>query len=59
MADSQADSVITSVISDKHDLPLDFDVLIDATEHQRIMRLVASAEDDGSVTTLSAFNSSI
>jgi hypothetical protein len=50
--------VITSLISDVDDLPLDFSAQIDAAELSRYMRLI-EAEDGGPVTTLVAFNSSI
>jgi hypothetical protein len=58
MTAKQPEPVITSVLSDVHDLPLDSDAEIGADEYSRIMRMI-SDEDGGRVTTLSGFNSSI
>ncbi len=57
MAAMQAELFVTSDKSDIHDLPFDFDVNIDVVEYSRIMRRVGV--DGGSVTPVSAFNSSI
>jgi hypothetical protein len=57
MAAMQAEAIVSSDKSDIHDLPFDFDVNIDEVEYSQIMRRIGI--DDGSVTPVSAFNSSI
>jgi hypothetical protein len=58
MAATLAEDVVTSGMSDIHDLPLDFDVDIDAAEYARIMRPIGIGGDE-EVAQVSAFNSSI
>jgi len=58
MAATQAEALVTSDMSDIHDLPFDFDVNIDAVEFSRIMRRI-SVQDGDAGTPVSAFNSSI
>jgi hypothetical protein len=57
MAAMQAEAIVSSDKSDIHDLPFDFAVNIDEVEYSQIMRRIGI--DDGSVTPVSAFNSSI
>ena len=58
MAVMQAEAIVSSDMSDIHDLPFDFDANIDAVEYSRIMRRIG-VDGGGSVTPVSAFNSSI
>jgi hypothetical protein len=57
MAAMQAEVIVASDKSDIHDLPFDFDANIDVVEYAQIMRRIGI--DGGSVTPVSAFNSSI
>jgi hypothetical protein len=57
MAATQAEMIVTSDMSDIHDLPFDFEVNIDAVEFKRVMRRISVEGDAG--TPVSAFNSSI
>jgi hypothetical protein len=58
MAVTLAEDVVTSDMSDIHDLPFDLDVNIDAVEYSRIMRRIG-IDGDESAPPVSAFNSSI
>jgi hypothetical protein len=53
-----ADAVLTSDMSDIHDLPLDAEVSIDDVEYAHIMRRIGLVEGEPG-TSVSAFNSSI
>ena len=58
MATSYADAVLTSDMSDIHDLPLDTEVDFDEVEYAHIMRRIGIAENEPG-TPVSAFNSAI
>jgi hypothetical protein len=59
MAGTQPESNVVSDRSDDLDLSFDVDLNIDAVEYSRIMRRIFVNGDDGAVTSVSAFNSSI
>jgi hypothetical protein len=59
MAGTQPESNVVSGRSDELDLSFDFDLDIDAAEYARIMRRIGTGGEDGTVTSVSAFNSSI
>ncbi len=59
MAGTQPESSDVSDRSDDLGLSFDFDQNIDAEEYARIMRRIGVDGDDGAVTSVSAFNSSI
>ena len=58
MPTTYADAVLTSDMSDIHDLPLDAEVSIDDVEYAHIMRRIGLVEGEPG-TSVSAFNSSI
>lgn len=58
MPTTYADAVLTSDMSDIHDLPLDAEVSIDDAEYAHIMRRIGLVEGEPG-TSVSAFNSSI
>jgi hypothetical protein len=58
MSTTYADAVLTSDMSDIHDLPFDTEVSIDGVEYAHIMRRIGIAEGEPG-TSVSAFNSSI
>jgi hypothetical protein len=58
MAASPAEPVISSEISDVHDLSLDHEVEISAAGYSRIMRLI-NGDDSELISPRASFNSSI
>jgi FXSXX-COOH protein len=58
MSTLQVDPVITSDLTDLHDLSLDVEVNLDDGEYARIMRRIGLGDGEPG-TTVSAFNSSI
>ena len=59
MAGAQPESNVVSDRSEDLDLSFDVDLNIDAMEYSRIMQRIGVDGDDGAVTSVSAFNSSI
>lgn len=59
MAGTQPESNVVSDRSDDLGLSFEFDVDIDAADYARIMRRIGTGGDDETVTSVSAFNSSI
>jgi hypothetical protein len=57
MLTTDQDSVITSDLSDIHDLPLDTYLSVDDAQYAEIIRRIGIQEETGN--TVSAFNSSI
>jgi hypothetical protein len=59
MAGAQPESNVVSDGSDDFDLSFDVGLHIDAVEYSRIMQRIGVDGDDGTATSVSAFNSSI
>jgi hypothetical protein len=59
MAGTQPESNVVYDRSEDLDLSFDVDLHIDAVEYSRIMQRIGVDGDDGTVTSVSAFNSSI